>query len=265
MQHTARKIHEGQFDAHLVGLKDDSPLVRRQAVSGLAGYTGPEWEGSPEAAASAADALISSCLRNSGSPDGALRADATRALGNIGAQSPAVVPKLVRLLEDDADANVRLEAARGIGKIGPPASAAAAPLVAVLLNGRASEVLRGEAARALARVAPAAPATLTALRQAAQGTNGFVGASAAEALSRIPSAEAEAVLKLAAWLSDPKGRSVAAQALYRIGPRAKAAMPALRAVSKDRDRLFQEAVGMAMRKIDQTLVASSPSGSSGRY
>jgi HEAT repeat protein len=52
-------------------------------------------------------------------------------------------------------------------------------------------------------------------------------------------------------------RAAAAQVLYRMGPEAKAAVPALLAAAKDKDRLFHESVIMALQKIDPRAAAKA--------
>src|SRR5262249_33160202 len=128
-------------------------------------------------------------------------------------------------------------------------------LLNVLKNTGANEVLRGEAARALARVDATAPGTATALRAAMSDRSGHVAVCCAEALWRVTTEADGAVPALAARLVDPGARDAAVQALYRIGPKAKAAVPALCAAAKVKDRLFRESVLMALKKIDPTEAA----------
>ena len=52
-------------------------------------------------------------------------------------------------------------------------------------------------------------------------------------------------------------RRAPAQALYRIGPVAKQAVPALIAAAKAKDRLFRESVLLALRKIDPQAMAKA--------
>ncbi len=239
------KINLNQLLEFLVVLTEGEAEARHAAVNALLKYSEADWQSAPEAVTATIEALVG--LRSS---DRALRAQHVKILGNIGAQSPAVVPELTRLLQADSDSAVRTEAARALGKIGEAASSASRVLTSVLNNRAAEDALRGEAARALARVAPQAPATLKALRAAADDPRGHVGVCAAEALWRVDGEPSQAVTAIAGRLRDPAARDAAVQALYRIGPKARAAVPALLVVARSRDRLFHESVVMALTKID---------------
>jgi HEAT repeat protein len=251
------KINLHEFNQYLGGLAQTDPAVRRRAVSGLAKYSGAEWEGSPDSVGAAVAALVGTGPHRRAAADGTFRAETAKALGNIGALSPAVVPELLRLLREDDDEAVKTESARALGKIGEKAVAATRALTAVLADTGSGDALRGEAARALARVNPQAPGTATALRAAMADSSGHVSVCAAEALWRVSGDSAKSVPALTARLGDPGVRAVAAQALCRIGPAAKAAVPALLAAAKDKDRLFHESVVMALRRIDPNAAAAA--------
>ena len=252
------KINMHEFNEHLAGLADRDPAVRQKAVSGLAKYSFAEWQGTPDAVTAAVAVLVSaSPHRSAASADGAFRAEAAKALGNIGTQSPAVLPELRRLLQHDADDRVRAEAARALGKIGEGAGTASQALAAVLGDPHAGDMLRGVAAWALGRVSPLAAGTAPALGAAAGDRSGHVGVCAAEALWKVSGEDGWAVLRLAARLGDPAVCHAAAQALYRIGAGAKEAVPALLAAAKTKDRLFRELVIMALRKIDPTAATKA--------
>src|SRR5260370_21083896 len=179
------KVNMQQFNGYLAALSDEDASARRNAVGGLAKYSDNEWEGTPEAVETAVAALIGTGRRRAAAlHDAPSRADAARALGNIGTRSPAVVPELLRLLREDTDGAVRTEAARALGKIGVGAAVAGEALVAALEDRESGEALRCEAARALARVSPQGPGTDAALRAAANDRTGSVGVCAAEALWR---------------------------------------------------------------------------------
>lgn len=245
------KINSRQFDGFLAGLADPAPEGRWIAIRNLATYTGAEWESSPEAVGPAVDAILN-CARTPGG-DGrrsSFRVEAARVLGNIGIRSPACVPGLLEMLENEFEPAVRQEAVRSLAMIGEGASAAAQAL-GRLLKRNQSEQLRGQAALALGRVAPSAEATTAALRAALDDPSGWVAVCAAVALWGIDREPDEVVPALARRLTDPESRDAAAQALYRIGTDARAAIPALVAAArKNGDRLFHESVVLALRKID---------------
>jgi HEAT repeat protein len=252
------KIYMNEFNQYLGGLSHDDPAERQKAVRGLAKYSNAQWQGSPDAVSAAVPALVRTArLRDTASGNGALRAEAAKALGNIGAESSAVVTELLRLLQEDADCNVRTEAAHALGIIGERAAAASRALVVVIGDPDSGEILRGEAAWALARVGPLTPSTVATLRTAMDDRSGHVGVRAAEALWKVSGDAGRAVLALVARLGDPAVRHAAVQALNRIGQGAKAAVPALLAALKTKDRLFRESVVMALRKIDPEAAAKA--------
>jgi HEAT repeat protein len=252
------KVNMQQFNGYLTGLGDGDAKARRDATGGLAKYSDAEWEGTPEAVVAAVAALIATRPQQVADPsDAPSRGNAAKALGNIGTRSPAVVPELLRLLREDADNAVRTEAARALGKIGVGAGAAGGALVAVLAGRDGGDVLRCEAARALARTDPQGPDTAAALRAAADDDSGSVGVCAAEALWRASGDADRATRALVARLGDAGVRAAAAQVLYRMGPQAKAAVPALLVASEDRNRLFHESVVMALQNIDPRAAASA--------
>ena len=65
------------------------------------------------------------------SPNPQLRWQATRVLGRIGPDAATAVPELVRLLSDE-DPRVRLAAARALGQIGPNAASSVPALIRML-------------------------------------------------------------------------------------------------------------------------------------
>jgi HEAT repeat protein len=249
------KINMHEFNECLSALAHGDPAARGKAISDLAKYSGAEWEKSPDAIPAAVTALMGAVERQN-SRDPATRLEAAKGMGNIGTHAPEVVPALLKLLTHDPDEETRTEAARALGKIGAKAVAASKALVTVLKSS-AGETLRGEAARALARVDPTTPGTATALRAAMNDRSGHVGVCAAEALWRVTSETEKVIPSLVSRLSDPSARDAAVQALYRIGTKAQAAVPALLVAAKAKDRLFRESVVMALKKIDPHAAAQA--------
>ena len=252
------KIYMNEFNEYLGGLTHDDLAVRQKAVRGLAKYSGAQWQGTPDATSVAVPALMKAARFRGATPsDGAFRAEATKALGNIGAESPAVVTELLRLLQEDADNGVRTEAAHALGIIGEKAASASKALVSVIGDPDSGDILRGEAVWALARVSPLAPGTAATLRKAIDDPSPQVAVRAAEALWKVSGDAGRPALALVARLSDPAVRDAAVQALNRIGLGAKAAVPALLVAVKSKDRLFRESVVMALRKIDPGAAAKA--------
>ncbi len=248
------KIYMPEFNEYLGGLTHDDPVFRLNAVRSLAKYSGAQWQGAPDAVFAAVPALVKAARLRSAAP---FRAEATKALGNIGIESPAVVAVLLHLLKEDADGSVRTEAAHALGTIGERAATACRALVVVIGDRGGGDILRGEAAWAFARVGPLAPGTAATLRAAVNDRSAHVGVRAAEALWKVSGDASRAVLALVARLGDPVVGEAAAQALNRIGPGAKGAVPALLIAVKSKDRLFRESVVMALRKIDSGAAANA--------
>ncbi|MBY0523886.1 MAG: HEAT repeat domain-containing protein [Gemmataceae bacterium] len=251
-----RKINLREFNNYIERLTDPDPEVRWSSIRSLALYTCAEWEGTPDAVT----ATITAIVNFEGPPgskdrNGMFRTEVAKALGNIGIHSTAVVPELLRILRDDADREVRAEAIRSLGKIGEGAKAASRAL-GTILKQDSEDSLRGEAVRALARVDPSAATTAT-LRAALDDASGHVGICAAEALWQVAHEPDEVVPALIVRLKQPASRHAATQVLYRMGPAAKAAIPALLAASKDKDRMFRESVAMALKKIDPNAAAKA--------
>ena len=252
------KVNMQQFAGYLAGLRNGEDTVRRAAVSSLAKYTDAEWEGAPDAVEQAVEALLTARRqRGTAALDAASRADAAKALGNIGVRNKAVLPELLRFLREDSDNTVRAEAARSLGKLGAAAANAGTSLINALQKKDSGDALRCEAARALARTDPQSNAARAALKTATNDKSGAVAVCAAEALWRA-TGEAELSAKaLIARLRDKVVRASAAQVLYRMGPQAKNAVPALLSASKDKDRLFHESVMMALQNIDPRAAAKA--------
>jgi HEAT repeat protein len=252
------KVSMPQFNQYLAQMSDGDTTDRRNGAAGLAKYSEAEWDGTPEAV-DAAIPVLSKALRRRGTEaaDAPTRAYAAKALGTIGTRSTAVVPELIRLLSEDSDTAVRTEAARSLGRIGAGANAAGRALTDVLADKNGGDALRCEAARALPLVDPSGPGTEAALQQAANDRSGLVGVWAAEALWRASGKADRATRALVGRLNDVQVRGTAAQALYRMGTQGKAAVPALLAAAKDKDRLFRESVVMALRNIDPAAAAEA--------
>jgi HEAT repeat protein len=252
------KIYMFEFNEYLGAMTHEDPTLRQKAVRGLAKYSGAQWQGTPDAVSAAMPALVKAArIRGEAPGDVVCRTEATKALGNIGAESPTVVAELLRLLQEDADEGVRTEAAHALGLIGERAEMAGRALAVVISDPDGGDLLRGEATWALARVSPLAPGTAATLGAAVNDRSGHVGIRAAEALWKVSGDASRAVMAIVARLGDPEVRHTAVQALYRIGQGAKAAVPALLIAMKSKDRLFRESVVMALRKIDPGAAAKA--------
>ncbi len=173
------------------------------------------------------------------------RTAAVAALGFFGA--PAV-PALAGALRD-ADAQVRVGAARALGQIGPGARDAVTALVQALRDGEAR--VRFDAAVALGRIGPAAGDAVPALGALLRDPAGEVRVGAAMGLGGIGPAAQETVPALAQALRDPNVvlRMSAASALAGIGPAAKAAVPALVQALRDGNTSVRSSAAAALGQI----------------
>jgi HEAT repeat protein len=199
----------------LVAVSKDGNAVLRGFTVGALGKIGPEARG-------AAPALIDR-LQDT---DAKIRKLAAWGLGSIGPGAKEAVAALVQTLKDPED-EVRESAAWALGKIGPDARAATPALIEATKTDA-----HGLVAEALGRIGPdakaAAPTMVTLLEQAQAPTK----IKAALAHWRITGQEAIAVTVLTVALMDEDStvRCDAADALGEIGPKAKTAVPALRAL-----------------------------------
>jgi HEAT repeat protein/lysophospholipase L1-like esterase len=168
-----------------------------------------------------------------------VRAAAAWALGNVGPAAAPAVPALIRLLRD-VDPFVRAGAAFGLGGVGEAAAGAAATLIDRLDD--PDERVRWRAADALAKVG-LDEASVEPLARLVQETTGLGRGHAAEALGRLGPAARSAVPELVAAASDsrPDVRWRAIWALGRIGPAAAPAVPQLRAALADPDLRWRAA------------------------
>ncbi len=188
---------------------------------------------------------------------GASREFVTEALGKIGAPG---VPELIRGLKDRDD-YVRSIAAESLGRIGPDAREAV-PAHAEMANDR----LRALAAQALWRIAKDERA-IPILMEYLQTSSANNQTHAMTILAEIGPAGKDAVPLLISVLNraDPyQGRDTsmekrrpeeAAKTLGRIGPEARAAVPALEAALKDPDGGVRIAAGLALWRIARSELA----------
>jgi HEAT repeat protein len=151
-----------------------------------------------------------------------VRLNAVVALGRIGPPALAAVPDLAVLLQAP-EVEIRLASSRSLAQLGPAAKEAAPALQAVL--GNEDKVLRVLAAEALLRIDPAHPAAKATLQPLLQDGDPRVRALAAAALIQGDPAQAKELLPVVV-----NGRIdlEIAEALARLGPVGKPAVPAMR-------------------------------------
>lgn len=158
-----------------------------------------------------------------------------QAIGAVGAGAATIVPVLSKALNDKEE-HVRAEAAEALGKLGP-AARAAVPLLHQALIGKEERYPRAYAVDALLRIDPSyAQVAIPVLIQGLDHGDPYRFLSS-DALARIG---APAVLVLARVLDGERSkmhmRRMAVRTLRKIGPPAKAALPALRRAMRETER-----------------------------
>jgi HEAT repeat protein len=248
-------------------LEDEQPQVREACVEAFRLIR-------PPAVSPAVAPAVIAAVRN---PDRSARVVLVTLLGRLKPDPGAAVPALIPVLGEPIDSDVKAverstvvydtyngpahEAARALGAIAPgtpQAGAAMAALVEVVRSGPAQR--KGSAAEALGAFGPAAvsavPPLVSMLKETATAKAPTrAGGSAAGALGKIAPgtpAAAEALAALTAALRAPwvPTREAALAALPAFGPKAAAALPAIRELKdKDPDPGVRKAADSALGKI----------------
>jgi HEAT repeat protein len=156
---------------------------------------------------------------------------AALALGEIGADADKVVPALIRALESK-ESDLRSAAARGLGKFGPQARKAAPRLWAVV-NQRPEKS---------APPTMSSPYVVVAAKEDPPLETSETYVDMVIALSLLGEPPAKLAPRLAStldWHMGPDRRVRVLDALARMGPEAREALPALERMSDDRDDVPQ--------------------------
>ncbi len=197
---------------------------------------------------SAAEEAVPDLVQALGDEQGALRSAAAAALSAIG---PSAVPALVAALEQQ-DPMVRRSASDALGGIGPRATDAI-PGLLNLLGDRDYEVGR-RAATALGHIGPVA---VPALLQAAAKGDSRVTAMAETVFAYLdapPNVVFDLVRTLGNITEDPGVRVFAANALGRMGEKARNAVPDLVRALGDERREVRSAASLALGRIGRPAV-----------
>ncbi|MGA3025259.1 MAG: HEAT repeat domain-containing protein [Bryobacteraceae bacterium] len=174
--------------------------------------------------------------------------------GVLNCAAPAAinaVPALIRMLQDDGDANTRETAAWALGCMGPAATNAVPALIKLLQHNKDSKA-REAAAWALANIGPAAKDVPALVKVLQEQKDSAVRKAVVGALDGIGPAAKDAVPTLVNLLQDDKDPAVTqyAAALGNIGLAAKDAVPALtKALREDTDYLDGYTVAQALERI----------------
>lgn len=181
-----------------------------------------------------------------------VRAQAARALGRIGPPAVVAASSLVGLLKDE-DETVRQAAIEAVGKVGGSTAAIVDALVEVLQD--ASPSLRVLAARELGAMGAAASEAFSALAPLLQDRDESVRDAAAEAIGQIGHLNDEATEGLVVGLVSPDSvvRAQAAEALGTIGESAQGTAPSLVDVLTDQNDTVRAKAVEALGKIGEAV------------
>jgi HEAT repeat protein len=209
----------------LADLGSPKAQVRSRAALAL-GELGPD-------AQTAIPALVKA-LKDS---DETVARQAGRSLRAIGAPTRDDLPLLIEGIRD-ANPRVRNYAVEALGKMGAEARSAVPALAQVLKAKETDTELRQQAARTLGQIGPAATAQgVPALSEALKSPEAVVREAAAETLGKFGGQAKAAVPALLATLEDNETtvRRAVLAALAQIGPGAQETLPKLRPAFKDPD------------------------------
>jgi HEAT repeat protein len=208
--------------------------------------------------------LIKKLVHETNASDSRVRKASVQGIGRYANRLRAAVLALGGRLKSDPDPEVRLEAAKALGQIGPTAREAVPSLAEALKD---SEVaLRRESALALGLIGCGAGAAVSALAGALRDEDAVVRRRAAVALGEIGPIAKGAVLRLVKALADrdpgnlPTEQSVLVEsiiALGNIGPDAREAIPKLLRILEAGDSFTRSRAIEAVAKIgrgDKQLV-----------
>lgn len=194
-------------------------------------------------------------LTKSASSDLALvRKESLAALSKLGALASAAVPVILERAEKDADDAVRAQALRALADVGAPVDKVLP--VAVASFSDSSIEVRLASRYVLGRLGTAAKQTEAQLREAARAGSGFEQILSAWALVHVAPSPEHATLALPLILSaeqhpEPRIRAEVAETLGEIGGSSDAARKALETLSTDSDGSVRAAAGKALARLKQ--------------
>ncbi len=221
--------------------KDDNAEARWKAAD-LLGRLGPDARQAPAALSS-----LSSALKDA-NPQ--VRAVAATALASVGPAGTEAIPALQELLATPDC----LPALRALALYGPDAAGAIGKIVPLLRHESDSEI-RWNAARTLGKIGPAAKETTPNLVAALKDSEPLVREHAAEALGEIGPDAKEAIPELIQALKDPDARvrRDAVRSLGQMGPTAKSAIEPIRPLLQDKEERVRKAARTSLQQIEPPM------------
>lgn len=195
-----------------------------------------------------------------GSADPLEQARAARVVARMGAQAKVAVPALVEVLSDSPD-DTQEAVVDALGSIGPDARPAVTPITRMLREKPSidrQKVLIYELGEIGPASEPAVPLIVEALRDP-RDPEQFLNVVAAEALGKIGPGARAAISPLMAALESDNGTgrlvTAATEALGNLGADAKAAIPALVEAMAREDPEYKKYQAEAIGQIAQALAA----------
>uniref|UniRef100_A0A7C4QNT0 HEAT repeat domain-containing protein n=1 Tax=Schlesneria paludicola TaxID=360056 RepID=A0A7C4QNT0_9PLAN len=178
------------------------------------------------------------------------------ALPKVGIAADQALPALVPLLETPHAAI----ALRAISEYRAAAKTTLPALMAVLSDRTRDSEVRWNAARTLGKIGPDAAPAVATLVEHLTDDDPLVREHAAEALGDIGPAAVDAVPALVAALRDPQTRvrRDAVRSLGQIGPVAREAEPAVRRLLADKEAMVRTAAATAWERITGEDVSTLP-------
>jgi HEAT repeat protein/S1-C subfamily serine protease len=213
--------------------------------------SGKKWEEQASTAPPEQQVDAQTHIRKLSDPDSRERLKAILALGEMGTDGQAAVPRLIPLLKD-SDPSIRKAASGALDQIGPPAKADFLVVLQALKS--PSSETRLYAARTVANsgigdVAP--PDALPFLTAALKDNDAGVRKNVVSALGNLGPAARGAIADLLDKLKDSDAvvRRNAAQAVTRVGVEGKGSVPILIELLKERNVETRRASAMLLAKL----------------
>jgi HEAT repeat protein/beta-lactamase regulating signal transducer with metallopeptidase domain len=235
-----RKIGDAAAPVLREGLRENNRNARRFAAWALSGNAAWAGGSAPE---------LFAALRDR---DSYVRCDAVNALATIKPRPKGYLPALLERLKDE-DTRVRNAAVASVGNLGPAARAAVPALIDIVDND--VPPLRVSALQALTLIKAEAKDLLPALTRAVQEPKRDVEMHAVLALAELGPSAAGAVPALTAALvrhlkvRDFNGVAEIVEALGRIGPAARDAVPLLKQIEHFGE--LRPVVSKALKEIEK--------------
>jgi HEAT repeat protein len=190
-------------------------------------------------------------------PDPDARARAARLLGAVGPEGDEAIDELCRLLKDDKDLTVRVQATYALGRAGQAVRDRAAGALRTACADE-SPPIRVEAALSLWGLTTEPEPSLLVLTAALDGSDPPVRARALQGLALMGPASAPAlpaVVQALRGAREPAVRARAAVVALRLGRGARLAYPSLHYATGDEDPDVKQTASAAMRAAGKPTVA----------